>query len=178
MGDIIVAVNPYKPLKIYEKEVRLGKWHAMMFGSIFNLSLHRKDHKQHTFTQEQLLSCKIMMQATSSVFFIPSQFVIFTLQAPKSYWTHSLLSFIATSSFTTTHPPFSSVYSSSSSPPLHPSTSKSTAMLLAPRTHPTSMPQLTRPTSRWWPQGATSAVSSVGSLGLARLSRASSLWRS
>lgn len=124
MGDIIVAVNPYKPLKIYEKEVRLGKWHAMMFGSIFNLSLHRKDHKQHTFTQEQLLSCKIMMQATSSVFIMPSKFVIFTLQALKRYWTHSLLSFIATSSFTTTHPLFSSVYSSSSSPPLTPAPPK------------------------------------------------------
>jgi len=34
VGDIIVAVNPYKLLKIYEKEVRLGKWHAMKFGSI------------------------------------------------------------------------------------------------------------------------------------------------
>ena len=66
----------------------------MIFGSIFNLSLHRKDHEQHTFTQEQLLSCKIMMQATSSVFIIPSQFVIFTLQALKSYWTHSLLIFL------------------------------------------------------------------------------------
>jgi len=146
--------------------------------------LHCKDHEQHTFTPEQLLSCKTMMQTTSSVFIIPSQFVIFTLHSLKSYWKHSLLSFIATSSFfsfTTTHPPFSSVYSASSSPPLpplHPSTSKSTAMLLAPRTHPTSMPQLTQPTSRWWPQGATSAVSSVGSLGLARLSHASSLWRS
>ena len=145
-----------------------------MFGSIFNLSLHRKDHEQHTFTQEQLLSCKIMMQATSSVFIIPSQFVIFTLQALKSYWTHSLLIFLLPQlilcSPLFTLPPHL--------PPLHPSTSKSTAMLLAPRTHPTSMPQLTRPTSRWWPQGATSAVSSVGSLGLARLSRASSLWRS